>query len=518
MIRRTLSILGLVCPLVFAAPRNEVQTMALLGGEEKDALLASPELLKKTAPRTDYPTFSVPDSLLRLSSGDQLRLRWWGTGSGDVDLVVDTRGDLVIPDMGRVPTRNRNFRVVRDSIETILKRRIKANLIDVQVVKVGKANVRISGLVTKPGLYPCVAGIHVSEVLRQAGLDPVRAVDSLTSDLPGLYYAKDLNPSLRKVMVVRGGDTTWVDMMRSLRTGDPSQDPVLFDGDAIRVVPRELLVTVAGGVYSGYVEMLKGESISSILAATGEMDTTSPVEIMDRQGRRKLANPKEVLADSNVALVHVLPRRAPTLPPIVWVVGQVNSPGAYPYKLGMKANDALKLAGGIVGSEDSGVVVATKKGWSWIPAVREAALQESFQIPELKVAMVDYWNHMRGNYSDPNVNLQSGDTVYVYKADHVVWVAGKVTRPGFVPWKKGANLDYYIEQAGGYAPRAWISRTQLFSSFTSQSIALDQPILPGATVVVPEERFISPDQWFSIAATTASLAIALVGLMIQVSK
>jgi protein involved in polysaccharide export with SLBB domain len=264
--------------------------------------------------------------------------------------------------------------------------------------------------------------------------------------------------------------------------------------------------------------MLHGESVASILAATGEMDTLGEVELMDRQGRRRMVKPVGVVVDSNVALVHSLPRKSPTLPPIVWVVGQVNSPGAYPYTDGMKASEALKLAGGIVGSEDSGVVVATKKGWSWIPAVREARLEESFQIPELKVAMIDYSNHMRGNYSNTNVNLQSGDTVYVYKADHVVWVAGKVTRPGFVPWKKGASLDYYIEQAGGYAPRAWVSRTQLFSSFTSQSIALDQPILPGATVVVPEERFISLDQWFSIAATMASLAIASVGLIIQVSK
>jgi protein involved in polysaccharide export with SLBB domain len=229
-------------------------------------------------------------------------------------------------------------------------------------------------------------------------------------------------------------------------------------------------------------------------------------------------NPKDMAVDSHVALIQIPLRRAPTLPPIIWVVGQVNKPGAYAYSEGMKAEDALKLAGGIVGSEDSGVVVATKKGWSWIPAVREPALQESFQIPELKVAMVDYWSHMRGNYSDPNVQLQSGDTVFAYKADHVVWVAGKVNRPGFVPWKKGASLEYYIDRAGGYAPRAWINRTQLFSSFISQSIALDQPISPGSTIVVPEERFIPADQWFSIAATTASLIIALVGLWIQVSK
>ncbi len=481
-------------------------------------MASSSGLLKKGTAASDYPSISAPDSLIRLSSGDQLRLRWWGIGSGDLDLVVDTRGDLVIPDMGRIQTRERNFRQVRDSVEAMLKRRIKPNLIDVQIIRLTKANVRVSGLLAKPGLIECPAGTHVSQVLKMAGFEVNHAVDSLTSELPGLYYAIDQIPSLRRVLVVRGGkDTIWIDLLRALRFGDPTQDPLLFDGDAVRLVARNQLVSVAGGAFEGYVEMIPGESIANLLVAMGESDTTSSVELMDPHGQFRKVLPKDAKADSNLSMVRIPARRPIYLPPVVWVVGQVNHPGAYPFAPGMHASDLLKNAGGIVGGDDSGVVVSTKRAWNWLAAAREKSLPESFLLPELKVAMTDYVLHVRGNYSDPNVVLQIGDTVFVFKAEQVVWVGGKVNRPGFVPWKKGAGVSYYVNAAGGYAPRAWESRAQVFDWQTLQVMGVDQPIRPAAAIVVPEERFISPDQWFSIAATTASLLIAVTGLMLQLA-
>ena len=517
MVHRVLLALGLICGSVAsAASLSDIPSSASMSAGEG---FSSSALLKRTQTRTDYPSISAPDSLIRLTSGDQLRLRWWGIGSGDLDLVVDTRGDLVIPDMGRIPTRDRNFREIRDSIEAMLKRRIKPNLIDLQIVKVGNAKVRISGMIPRPGLYDCQPGTHVSQMLRMAGLDPTHGLDSLTSDLPGLYYALDDVASLRNILVIRGGkDSVWVDLMRALRAGDPSQDPILFDGDAVRVMPRGSLVSVSGGSFSGYVEMLPGESIGALLAATGETDSARPVELMNSRGELRKVVPKDTHADSTIALIRVPLRHPIFLPSVVWIVGQVNHPGAYPFSQGMRANDLVKLAGGIIGGDDSGVVVGTKKGWNWLAAAREKSLADNYQIPELKVAMIDYVNHMRGNYSDPEVQIQIGDSIYVYKAEHVVWVAGKVGRPGFVPWKKGANVAYYVNAAGGYAPRAWESRTQVFDWQTLQTMGIDQPVRPGSAVVVPEERFISPDQWFSIAATTASLMIAVASLMLQVSK
>lgn len=425
----------------------------------------------------------------------------------------------MVPDMGRIPARDKNFKQIRDTVEAILSRRTKANLVDLQIVKINKAKVRISGLVSRPGVYECAPATTVSKALALAGLDVARAIDSLLSDLPGLYYSTDQVASLRRVFVVRGPkDTIQVDLMRALRMGDPSQDPPLFDGDAIRVVAREKLVSVTGSAITGYVEAFSGEPISNLLLASGEVDTNRAVELMDANGSLRQAMPGTTAVDSSLALVRVKSKRGAMQPPVVWVIGQVANPGAYTYFAGMKAGDAVRAAGGIVGGDDSGVVVSTKKGWNWLAASRQRTLPEHFQLPELKVAMMDYFHHMRGNYSDPDVVLQIGDTIYVYKAEHVVWVAGKVNRPGFVAWKKGARAEYYIRQAGGYSSNAWESRLQVFDWQTLQSVGLDQSIRPGAAIVVPEERYISAEQWFSIAATTVSLLVAVTGLMVQLSQ
>lgn len=520
MVRSVISILGL---LAFSSAKSafgaESDAYAMLGGAGAGGEFPSVDGLQKNAARIEYPSISAPDSLIRLTPGDQLRLRWWGVGNGNLDLVVDTRGDIVIPDMGRIPARDKNFKQIRDTVELILNRRVKANLVDLQIVKVNKAKIRISGLVSRPGVYECAPATTVSKALAMAGFDLSKAIDSLLSDLPGLYYATDQIASLRRVLVVRGSkDTIQVDLMRGLRMGDPTQDPPLFDGDAIRIVAREKLVSVTGSAITGYVEAFSGEPISNLLLASGEVDTNRTVELMDANGSLRQAMPGTTAVDSSLVLVRIKPKRGALQPPVVWVVGQVLNPGAYTYFSGMKAADVLRAAGGIVGGEDSGVVVSTKRGWGWLGASRQRTLPDHFQLPELKVAMVDYINHMRGNYSDPEAILQIGDTIYVYKAEQVVWVAGKVNRPGYVVWKKGADLDYYIHQAGGYSGNAWEDRVQVFDWQTLQAMGRTGMIRPGAAVVVPEERYISKEQWFSIAATTVSLLVAVTSLIVQLSN
>lgn len=521
MVRSVISILGLLAIVgAKSASGAESDGFAMLaGGTGSAGSLSSVDLTQRNSARIDYPSISAPDSLIRLTPGDQLRLRWWGIGSGSLDLVVDTRGDILIPDMGRIPARDKNFKQIRDTVEVMLNRRVKANLVDLQIVKVNKAKIRISGLLSRPGVYECAPATTVSKALAMAGLDVAKAIDSLLSDLPGLYYATDQVASLRRVLVVRGSkDTIQVDLMRGLRMGDPTQDPPLFDGDAIRIIAREKLVSVTGSAITGYVEAFSGEPVSNLLLASGEVDTNRAVELMDANGSVRQAMPGTTAVDSSLALVRVKPKRGALQPPVVWVIGQVANPGAYTYFAGMKAGDVVRAAGGIVGGEDSGVVVATKRGWGWLGASRMPTLADHFQLPELKVAMVDYYNHMRGNYSDPDAILQIGDTIYVYKAEQVVWVAGKVNRPGYVTWKKGADLDYYIRQAGGYSENAWDDRVQVFDWQTLQAMGRSGTIRPGAAIVVPEERYISKEQWFSIAATTVSLLVAVTSLIVQVSN
>ena len=502
------ALLSLALLLGSASAQSDLAAAIAAGGVPQQT---SGSLLRKQ----DYPAYPIVDSMFHLSTGDQLRLRWWGIGTGDQDLVVDTRGDLILPDMGRIHTTGISFRAVRDSVEAMLHRRTKVSLIDLQITKIVMAQVRISGLVPTPGLFEVAPGTRLSAVLPLAGLDLGTLLRRMQGGDAIWQPSQDRIPSLRRVLVIRSNkDSAWYDLVQALRSGDPTQDPSLFFGDRVVLIPRGPMVQITGGTnFPGGVEFIPGETLGQFLLAAGE-DTTLALEVDGRTGPSA-----GIRMDSSLTLVRFPSKALPPHPSIAWILGKVRSPGAYPLKPRNTAQDMVSLAGGIPGGDDSGVVVAIKRGWAWLGAGRERGLAEATQYPEVRFAMLAYFSQMRGTYVDPQTPLQAGDTVFVYPAEQVVWVGGEVRKPGFVPWKKGANIDDYVKAAGGYADRSWASRTRVFDLQSGLSLeAKSATIRPGAAVIVPEARYISPDQWLGIAASVASLALTMVILYVTVIK
>jgi len=506
-------LLSLALSLGSASAQQSELAAALAAGASPSAFSqqTSGSLLRKQ----EFPAYPIVDSLFHLSTGDQLRLRWWGIGSGDQDLVVDTRGDLILPDMGRVHATGKSFRSVRDTVEAMLRKRTKVTLIDLQIVKIMIAQIRISGLAPSPGLFEVPPGARLSQVLAQAGLD----IDVLMHRMQGgdaiWQPSMERVPSLRHILLIRGGvDSSWYDLVQALRSGDPSQDPPLFYGDRIVLVPRGPIAQITGGVdFPGGVEFLPGEPLKKFLFAAGEDSNLVP----EVEGHSE--SPSSILMDPTITLVRFPVKPMPDRPRIAWVLGKVQRQGAYHLTPGTTAQDLVAMAGGIPGGADSGVVVAIKRGWAWLGAGRERGLAEATQYPEVRFAMLAYFSQMRGTYVDPQTPLQAGDTVFVHPAEQVVWVGGEVKKPGFVPWKKGTGIDEYVAAAGGYADRAWASRTRVFDLQSGLSLeARSAAIRPGAAVIVPESRYIPPDQWLGIAVSVASLALTTVILYITVVK
>jgi hypothetical protein len=52
------------------------------------------------------------------------------------------------------------------------------------------------------------------------------------------------------------------------------------------------------------------------------------------------------------------------------------------------------------------------------------------------------------------VVLQPDDSINIPEYQPSVKVSGAVNSPGSVLWRRGANLDYYLSAAGGFAQRA----------------------------------------------------------------
>jgi protein involved in polysaccharide export with SLBB domain len=458
----------------------------------------------------DGIAFAVEDSVFYVSPGDQLKLRWWGIGEGTVNLVVNTRWELVVPDMGVVNVRGATLKQVREELIQLLRSHIRVKMMDLQLVKLAPAQVQITGLVPKPGVYDILPGARLSEALKMAGIQVGEELRSRQTASPPGPNDNFRLPSLRRVLVVRGSgrDSLWSDLVKAYNGGDADADPRIFTGDRIRVYPQGPILTVSGDApFAGNAEFVPGETIDSFVKVVGLVQCPATVWAIRTTGERVPLNGTMPL-DTGISLLELTPVTYGLRNRLVWVNGFVQKPGAYLYREGMTAKDLIALAGGSRGNEDSTTYLCVKRDWQKLK-VDMRHWEDATQFAEVKQQLLAYQLQMRGTYSDPMALLQAGDTVLVRQAESVVWVSGAVNRPGYVQWKRGATLDDYVALAGGYASRAWMDNVKMYDPYTNLPIAVGQAIRPGTAILVPETKYLYMDQWITLAATMIGTVVSL---------
>lgn len=462
--------------------------------------------------RRDVPSFQIADSLFRLSYGDVLRLRWWGVGSNEMELSVDTRGDLIIPDIGRVRVVGLNFQHVRDSIESKIRKYHKISLIDIQIIRVATAKIHISGLVPLPGIFDLPPGTRLSIALGNAGLDVAQQLRKMQDNEEVWNVGLGRSPSLRRVLIIREGiDSQWCDLVSAFRAGDIQQDPPLFYGDKIKVFPQGVISVISGGAnFPGGVEAIRSESFGSYLHAAGE-DSSAPYQVEGGNLNRRQ------MGDSPI-IIRFPPSQKDTRSGFAWVLGSVRNPGAYTLDSSATSGELVDRAGGIIGGKDSGSVVVIKRGWITLNTGRQRAAIEGELLPEVKASLVSNAIGMRGTYSNRDATVLPGDSVVVYPTEQVVWVGGQVQKPGYVPWKRGATLEDYVQSAGGWGDRPWKKKAQIVDIHTGLPIQIGAEIQPGAAIVIPESHYMYFEQWIGVVVSVTSLALTASTFYWTVSK
>lgn len=491
-----------------------------------DALVERQKAYKDALARSRAGTFadgqainySITDSLYYPGPGDQFRLRWWGVGSGEEILTVNGRQEIVLPDIGVVGVRGRSLAEIRDTIEHRLRQRSNIRVVDLSVQKLASVSVYVTGNVPNPGMRVLPAGSRLSKALEDAGLVVSEALGAISE---GNYFLplSQAPPSLRKVTVIKvSGDSSFFDLALALNRGDQTQDPLVFNGDLIRIGQARNLVAVSGsGVRARLIEHLPGESYRQILDVVGVGPVTN-AECLDASGRPEKAVLDEPVAKSCVGLRSIDSIRAGA-PEVVWVLGLVSQPGAVPFRNGMTSEGAVALAGGYLLSKDSLRIHAIRHQWPRLRAIDLAASElASSQYPEVQTALNQYRTHPGGSYSRQDEELSFGDTVVVTRKSRVVWVGGQVSKPGFVPWREGVKIDEIVSLAGGYGRRPWLSRIRVLDPVTGQVVSGDGIIPPGAVVIVPEKRYLYPEQWLQISSSILVLVISLWSVYLQQSR
>jgi protein involved in polysaccharide export with SLBB domain len=399
----------------------------------------------------------------------------------------------------------------------------------------------ITGNVRKPGPFELTAGMRVADLVRKA--------DGLFENtFTGHATIVRTLPDLRKELAS-------FDLGRALE-GDPLQNIELHRLDSVVVYDNEFFhpvhsVSIDGAVRTpGSYMRTEGMTVRDLIVMAGgvtdrsdvssievsRVDSTTHLDIaktfrvsLPEAYWRPTEDGDFVLADFDHVSVRFKPEF--NLLKKVTVVGEAEYPGTYAIQFeGEKLSSLLGRIGGFKPTAYvEGVRFLRKLGTSGIskpsPEIMETqqldTLSSKYGIPiKPRLASnevpINIEEILDDTTSLDNLMLQDGDSLIVPRDPGVVYVEGQVYVPSSVPYRKGASLSYYLQQAGGAKRDAdednvvvVLPNNRKWDSGGFLSPA--DEILSGSTIIAPlkiEEPSNTLEvlrEWVTIAASTTTL-------------
>jgi len=359
-------------------------------------------------------------------------------------------------------------------------------LIQKSPASVDPATVYIKGEVAKPGRYPLVADMRVSDLVRSAG-GLLRSANPDSGDLT--HYAISDSSGER----VQAGHKDL--RLAAALAGAESQDAPLHDGDVL-TVPQQAgwkdigaVVTLRGEVRKpGVYGIRPGERLSSLIQrAGGLLPTAYPrAAVFEREEVRELQqkNRQEMIQRLE------------------------------------QESTVVKTAASTTGTEEAALQqAAIQQRQRVLDALRKAPISGRLVIhlcPDRK--------SFEGSPDD--IELRAGDSLMIPKQPGAVLVIGQVYNANALTYAPGKNASWYLSRAGGATPLAnkgGIFIVRADGSVTSGSQGrlwsggvLSTTMGPGDTIVVPERSVLGSNtlknvltiaQIASSAALVAAVAI-----------
>jgi len=169
----------------------------------------------------------------------------------------------------------------------------------------------------------------------------------------------------------------------------------------------------------------------------------------------------------------------------IFIIGEVKSPGTYNLTKPLTLLEALALAGSPTGN-GSGVAVVRRLSSG--EASRVPVTHAGPEVTEIRVDLSALQDGVLSN----NPTLLDGDTIAVPRATPV-YVFGHVNRPGEYTIGKQTTVRQILSLAGGVSQRGAAGRTKVIRVLNGNEqefkVELDDHVMPGDTIVVPERFF-----------------------------
>ncbi|MBN8585581.1 MAG: SLBB domain-containing protein [Ignavibacteria bacterium] len=448
------------------------------------------DILKQIEPSANTSTI-YNDQLLEgaidagkyiIGPNDIFSLGIWGVVNTPLPLAVSPEGSLIIPSVGEVAVSGLTLAEAKSRVITAVKKRFISAEITLTLVSPRRFLVTVTGV--GQGTYPTSAIMRASSLIAFIFSDSLSLMKSGTT--PGERY----NFSFRNIKLKRkNGEIQRIDLYEYFATQNERYNPFLREGDVITLQKYDWegkFVAVQGAVqFPGIFEYIPGDDLETAMqlvrgvASVANLDSIT-VSRMDPTATKMEKIYLNFEKDKNFKLepndrVYVNAHAEVRRDFRVLVLGEVVRPGNYPITLNTtRLSDIINEAGGLLpNSYLPNSEVYRKIDTFFIQTKNRDTLEnvytrrlndivsnkeekESFDqdlLYKIGRVNVDFVKLEKGDNSQ-DIILKHGDIVYIADNKKDVYVYGQVNRPGFVPYKEGADAQYYIDAAGGYGERA----------------------------------------------------------------
>lgn len=519
----------------------------------------SPQILSAE----QIPTDDVVDpEIYNLGPGDVLSYMTTGLDLSEKIVVVSPECTVLMERFGMVDVRGKTLQQLRDSLSLVYKSRVPDNELYLSLKRARSVYVLLRGNVPYPGTYAVPASMRVSTLLivsrqpwllygskvqleRNSMINESTVLSSLTRNSAQLLSGY----AVRNITVTHRDGSDLADLPKSRLPGCSRFDPHMREGDVI-TVPFDAesypSISISGAVASATtLEYKTGDKVSLLLSAAGGITNDADINNVTLvhsggQGRipvkvdsnfRIVGDDPELQPGSTVIVERIVRAGTDVLQGVVEVYGEVQTPGSVIIQPGTtKLSEVINKCGGV--SKNALLTLSyvvrpdrtaysdrvryddSKRNFMYSDLTLEDTvryqLDQAYRLPyvscDIKKALSD-------TASADNLVLHNGDVVVIATNPNRVFVYGQVNQPGYITYSPNKSLDWYVDQAGGYATGAKSGRARIIRGRTKVWVEdSDEYVEPGDEVYVPRAPDIPPGiqiQTYAVVAGILSSVAAI---------
>ncbi|MEE3234873.1 MAG: SLBB domain-containing protein [Candidatus Latescibacterota bacterium] len=503
-----------------------------------------------------------PDEYL-VGPGDVIQLYVWGEFDIAYMLQVDPEGSVVIPTVGSFQISELTLTEAKNIIYSAAQGKYPGVEVTVSLVSMRFFTAYVTGAVLTEGSLTVTPTTRVSDLIERSGgfLDELQG-RTIQEEVGGIKVtrARRINnrPAARRSIEVisREGKVEKIDLAMFFATGDVLHNPYVRMGDVVHVGFSNESCYVYGAVNNeGIQEFRPGDTVGDLVALSGGLRGDAPLmkielwrfqpgtEIMEQVslGDDTVSGQEidlNAILSTPLAANDMVFFRARSLwqqMPTVLVYGEVKYRGRYRINQGKtRVRDIVDgPAGGLterasflgakvirtklrnqIDPEYTRLSNLAKVGGYADMSDEDKAYMKTKAREEKGRAVVDFERLYDFDDQTQNIQLESGDVIYIPTVRRTVTVSGQLKKPGLIDFEEGLSVSEYLDLAGGFSTSAHRSGARLIRARTGirEDLEKDLVVEAGDEIWVPEENRIRI--WETFQSTMRTLAETLTILIL----